>query len=179
MKSPSHWFTVLFLVISSPAGYAQIVPLGGGDYLVQLHPSTAKITAGRDRPGTPLLHLDMSTLPAFTGGFLIDSIEAVPAGPSFTFDSTTQGWFSEPEESLAATFQLSGIDGGSLRVNTTTNSPYDSFSLERNYDSAWSAVQGFYSSINFRIRFDDPAQAPRAIDFLIDDGTQAARYNTP
>lgn len=144
---------------------------------VELIPATSGIVPGRNRPGTPLLHLDFwtSRVHASAEGFLIDSVSAGTSAPSFTFDSDLQGWFNEPEEgSIILGFEPDGIDGGSMRIGQSTLR--DVFELEHDYDIAWNSQQGFYESITLKVRIDDPSMGLFGVDFLIDDGTQRALY---
>lgn len=170
MKAFSLFAILLFAFIQSKLTYGAIID-------VVLTPSSTDTALGRDRPGTPLLHLDFLTSPFFSsGGFLVDSIMATPAGPSFTFNSDVEGWFNEPEVPISVSFEASGINGGSMRVEPIIGNR-DAFELERDYLSAWSPQQGFYSSITLRVAFDDPAINLAGVDFRIDDGTQSALYS--
>ena len=161
---------LVFLFLECPSAL-------GGIITVELTPATSGAAPGRDRPGSPLLHLDFSTSPSFSsGGFLVDSITANPLGPSFTFATDVEGWFNEPEEAILVSFESSGIEGGSMRIEPSGFR--DAFELEHDFDPAWNAQQAFYSSITLKVLFDDPAINLSGVDFIIDDGTQSALYST-
>ncbi len=171
-RSIAEWLFVVVALLSGSVLGQTVIDL-------ELRPSLTGTAPGRDRPGTPLLHLDLLTSKAFSSGeFLIDSIIAAPSGPALTFDRDIQGWFSEPEEPIGVLFQPSGIDGGSISLASSFGNR-DAWELEHSYELNWNSQQGFYSSINLRVFFSDPTITLKGADFLIDDGTQTALYTIP
>lgn len=130
----------------------------------------------RDRPGTPLLHLDFAFSDPTNQSMFVDNIIAHSSGPYFTFDVDIQGWFEEPEEVWGISFETNGpFDGGALELGES-GYYYDLPSYEHQYHSAWNAQPGVYSSISMDIMFQNTSIYPTGITFRIDDGSQAAMY---
>lgn len=168
MKANQLAIALFFPILFGSSAKAEIMT-------ITMLPSSVGTAPGRDRPGTALIHLDIHTTPVlFSGGFVVDNISG--NGNSYSFDGGTEGWYSEPEESILVTYEPLGINSGSLRIAGT--GPRDSFELERNYDAKWVATPGFYDSVTFQIKFDSGAFAVTGADFIIDDGMQAALYST-